>query len=50
MPSAKFPEVDKDAQKIVGARGRVQTPKGQVRLLGKERPRGSKDPAGVNWD
>lgn len=47
MPSAKLPKVDKDAQKIVGAIGRVQTPKGQVRLLGKERP---EETAGLNWD
>lgn len=38
MPSAKLPKVDKGAQKIVRARGRVQTPKRQVRLPGKERP------------
>lgn len=47
---SKCPEGDRDAQKSVGARGRVQIPKGQVRLAEKERPRGYKETAGIARD
>lgn len=44
---SKCPEGDRDAQKSVGARGRVGIPKGQVRLAEKEGPQGYKETAGI---